>query len=100
MIKKNMRKIILIALIFPLLSFGQANKLLRQGLKSTNYNEQIELFTQVIELDPNNLDAYFYRGLAKYNVEDYTGASLDLQKLYFINQMLIRIITEVTVNLL
>jgi tetratricopeptide (TPR) repeat protein len=78
-----MQKLILIALIFPLLSFSQANKLLRQGLKSTNYNEQIELFTQVIELDKKNLDAYFYRGLANYNLQDYTGAILDYTKIIF-----------------
>ena len=78
-----MQKLILIALIFPLLSFSQANKLLRQGLKSTNYNEQIELFTQVIDLDQKNLDAYFYRGLAKYNLQDYTGAILDYTKVIF-----------------
>ncbi|PKQ43764.1 tetratricopeptide repeat protein [Confluentibacter flavum] len=78
-----MQKLILIAIIFPLLSFGQANKLLRQGLKSTNFNEQIELFTQVIELEPKNLDAYFYRGLAKYNLGEYTGAILDYTNVIF-----------------
>ncbi|WP_100610929.1 tetratricopeptide repeat protein [Confluentibacter lentus] len=78
-----MRKCILIAIIFPLLSFGQANKLLRQGLKSTNFNEQIELFTQVIQLEPKNLDAYFYRGLAKYNLGEYNGAILDYTKVIF-----------------
>ncbi|MGE5944549.1 MAG: tetratricopeptide repeat protein [Flavobacteriales bacterium] len=78
-----MQKFILIALMFPLLSFSQANKLLRQGLKSTDFNEQIDLFTQVIELEPKNLDAYFYRGLAKYNIEDYTGAVLDYTKVIF-----------------
>lgn len=79
-----MQKLILIALtLFPLLSFSQANKLLRQGLKSTNFNEQIELFTQVIDLDPKHLDAYFYRGLAKHNAQDYTGAILDYTKVIF-----------------
>ncbi|WP_100613370.1 tetratricopeptide repeat protein [Confluentibacter citreus] len=78
-----MRKSILIAIIFPLLSFGQANKLLRQGLKSTNFNEQIELFTQVIKLEPKNLDAYFYRGLAKYNLGEYTSAILDYTNVIF-----------------
>ncbi|WP_111308607.1 tetratricopeptide repeat protein [Confluentibacter sediminis] len=78
-----MQKCLLIALIVPLLSFGQVNKLLRQGLKSTNFNEQIELFTQVIQLEPQNLDAYFYRGLAKYNLGDYNGAILDYTKVIF-----------------
>lgn len=78
-----MKQFILIAIIFPMFSFGQANKLLRQGLKSTNFNEQIELFTQVIQLEPKNLDAYFYRGLAKYNLGEYNGAVLDYTKIIF-----------------
>ena len=78
-----MQKFIIIALLFPLLSFSQANKLLRQGLKSTDFNEQIDLFTKVIALEPKNLDAYFYRGLAKYNLEDYSGAILDYTKVIF-----------------
>lgn len=78
-----MQKFILIALIFPLLSFSQANKLLREGLKSTDFNQQIDLFTQVIALEPKNLDAYFYRGLAKHNLEDYSGAILDYTKVIF-----------------
>lgn len=78
-----MQKLILIALIIPMLSFSQANKLLRQGLKSTNFNEQIDLFSQVIALDSKHLDAHFYRGLAKHNVQDYTGAILDYTKVIF-----------------
>lgn len=78
-----MRNFILIALICPMVSFSQANKLLRQGLRSNNLNEQIELFTQVLELDPKNLDAYFHRGLAKHNLLDYTGAILDYTKVIF-----------------
>lgn len=80
-----MQKLLILMVLCPLLSIGQTNKLLRQGMKSTNSNEQINLFTQVIELDPKNLDAYFYRGLAKYNLEDYTGAILDYTKVIFYN---------------
>jgi tetratricopeptide (TPR) repeat protein len=78
-----MQRFILIALIFPMLSFGQANKLLREALKSTDANEQIKLFTQVIELEPKNLDAYFYRGLANQNLGDYNAAVLDYTKVIF-----------------
>lgn len=78
-----MQRLILIALLLPILSFGQANKLIRQALKSTNPNEQIELFTQAIEIEPENLDAYFYRGLAKYSLGDYNGAVLDYTKVLF-----------------
>lgn len=80
-----MRKYLFIAIICPLLSFSQENKLLRQGLKSTDLNDQIELFTKVIELDPKNLDAYFYRGLAKYNLGDYTSSILDYTTILFYN---------------
>lgn len=78
-----MQRFIFLALVIPLLSFGQANKLVRQGLKSTSYNEQIQLFTQAIELEPNNLDAYFYRGLAYQNLGNYTAAILDYTKVIF-----------------
>ncbi|MBU3822017.1 tetratricopeptide repeat protein [Flavobacteriaceae bacterium XHP0103] len=80
-----MRRFILIAILFPVISFGQANKLIRQALKSTDYNEQIELFTQAIEADPENLDAYFYRGLAKYGLGEYSSAILDYTKVLFHN---------------
>src|SRR5690606_8820753 len=78
-----MQRFILIALIFPLLSFGQANKLLRQALKSPDLNEQLKLYTQVIELEPTNLDAYFYRGLANQNLGHFQTAILDYTKVIF-----------------
>jgi tetratricopeptide (TPR) repeat protein len=80
-----MKQFILIAILFPLFSFGQANKLIRQGLRSTDAKEQIDLFTQAIALEPKNLDAHFYRGLAKYNLGDYDGAILDYTKVIFYN---------------
>ncbi|MCF8272238.1 MAG: hypothetical protein K9I95_00245 [Flavobacteriaceae bacterium] len=75
--------ILLTCLLLPLLTIGQANKLIRQGLKSLDANEQIQIFTEAINLEPNNLDAYFYRGLAKYNVGDFNGAILDYTKVIF-----------------
>lgn len=72
---------ILIFLLFQSISFGQANKLFRQATNSTDLNEKIDLYTQVIELEPKNLDAYFYRGLAKNDLGDYSGAIVDYSKI-------------------
>ncbi len=75
--------IILICLIFPLLSIGQANKLIRKALNSEDPNEQIQLYTEAISLEPKNLDALFYRGVAKHSIGDYNGAILDYTKVIF-----------------
>jgi len=75
--------ILLTCLLLPLLTIGQANKLIRKGLKTVDPNEQIQIFTEAITLEPNNLDAYFYRGLAKNNIGDFNGAILDYTKVIF-----------------
>lgn len=61
--------------------FGQANKFLRQGLKTTDLKEKIEFFTKAIELEPKKLDAYFYRAIAKNDLGDYNGAIVDYSKI-------------------
>ena len=77
-----MRKLLILTgiLICPHLFFGQANKFLRQALKTEDLNERIELLTQAIESDPEKLDAYFYRGIAKNDLGDYYGAIVDYSK--------------------
>lgn len=72
--------ITLIAII-PLLSFGQANKLFRKATRSSDLNEKIELLTQVIKLEPKNLDAYFQRAVAKNDLGDFGGAIVDYSKI-------------------
>lgn len=67
-------------IVFPLLFFAQANKLIRQALKSTDLNEKIEILNEAIKLEPQKLDAYFYRGLAKNDLGDYYGAIVDYSK--------------------
>lgn len=64
-------------------SFGQSKKLVRQAKKLSNPEEQITIFTKAIELDNENLDAYFYRGLARYELENYWGSILDFTKILF-----------------
>lgn len=77
-----MKKLILTLFVFiPLLSFAQANKLYRKALRSTESNEKISLLSEVIKLEPKNLDAYFQRGLAKNDAGDYYGAIVDYSKI-------------------
>jgi tetratricopeptide (TPR) repeat protein len=73
--------IILIFLLLHAINYGQANKLFRQASNTTDLNEKIELYTQIIELEPENLDAYFYRALAKNDLGDYSGAIVDYSKI-------------------
>lgn len=68
-------------LLLTLTAFAQVNKLLRQANKATDLNKKIELYTQVIALNPNNLDAYFYRGLAKNDLGDFSSAIVDYSKI-------------------
>ncbi|WP_072402916.1 tetratricopeptide repeat protein [Flaviramulus basaltis] len=76
--KKN---IILLLFICPIISFGQANKIFRQASRTNDLNEKIALLTQVIDLEPNNLDAYFYRAIAKNDLGDFRGAIVDYSKI-------------------
>jgi len=76
--KKN---IILLLIICPIFGFGQANKLFRQATRTNSLSEKISLLTQVIALEPKNLDAYFYRAIAKNDLGDYRGAIVDYSKI-------------------
>ncbi|TBN15532.1 tetratricopeptide repeat protein [Hyunsoonleella pacifica] len=69
--------------LFPLIIIGQSQKLVRQGKKITDPKQKIEIFTKAIEVDDKNLDAYFYRGLAKYDLQNYWSSILDFTKIIF-----------------
>ncbi|MDB4273925.1 tetratricopeptide repeat protein [Algibacter sp.] len=75
------KHIILLLIISPIFGFAQANKLFRQATRTNNLSEKISLLTQVIELEPRNLDAYFYRAIAKNDLGDYRGAIVDYSKI-------------------
>lgn len=79
-----MKKIfILLFFICPIFGFTQANKILRQAIRTTDLNEKISLLNQVIDLESKNLDAYFYRALAKNDLGDFSGAIVDYSKIIF-----------------
>ncbi|MDD7886630.1 tetratricopeptide repeat protein [Flavivirga sp. 57AJ16] len=81
-----MKRVIIIMLIFlPILTFSQSNKFFRKAVRETDLNEKIALFTKVLELDSKNLDAYFYRGIAKNDLGDYHGAIVDYSKIIVLN---------------
>ncbi|WP_147677499.1 tetratricopeptide repeat protein [Algibacter pacificus] len=71
----------LIFIVLPVLLFGQANKYFRQALKTEDLTERIALLNQVIDLDSDKLDAYFYRGIAKNDIGDFSGAIVDYSKI-------------------
>lgn len=77
------KHIILFIALLPFFGIAQSNKFVRQGLRATDPAEKIKLFSQAIELNPKNLDAYFYRGVTKDNIGDYNGAILDYTKVIF-----------------
>ncbi|MCF7560960.1 tetratricopeptide repeat protein [Sabulilitoribacter multivorans] len=77
-----MKKIILILItLYPIVNFGQANKIIRQATRETDLDKKIALYTEAIALEPNNLDAYFYRALAKNDLGDFSGAIVDYSKI-------------------
>ncbi len=52
----------------------------RQALSDGKYSKAIENLTTLSRLDSTNYEAYFFRGIAKYNLGDFTGAMLDFDR--------------------
>ena len=80
-----MKKIILILLSVPLLSFGQSAseyvKLARSMVNKKDNNHAIEYYNKAIELEPYNSEIYSERGSIKFfNLKDKLGACDDWKK--------------------
>jgi tetratricopeptide (TPR) repeat protein len=63
-------------------------KLLQQGIEHTkqgNYGAAIQIFTQVININPRLAQAYYRRGLAYYDSGDLTNAIADYNESLTIN---------------
>ncbi len=76
------RKILIAFLLFPILLFAQINTdrvmtIARNALYFEDYVLSIQYFNQVINAKPYLYEPYFYRGLAKINLDDYQGAEKD-----------------------
>ena len=79
-----MKKLLLVLLFVPLVSFGQsAEDYFNSAQKKDNlkdYKGAIADYTKVIELAPNNINSYYNRGTSKANLKDYKGAIADYTK--------------------
>ena len=76
------KKILILLSLFPLCLFAQINTervmmIARNALYFEDYVLSIQYFNQVISAKPYLFEPYFYRGLAKINLDDYQGAEAD-----------------------
>lgn len=79
------RIILALLLFFPLFAKGQLNTeqvmiIGRNALYFEDYVLSIQYFNKVIAARPYLHEPYFFRALAKYNLDDYKGAEEDLTK--------------------
>jgi len=51
----------------------------------SNYTLAIQRFNTIIQIKPDMLEAYYYRGYAKYSLSDYQGAYADFHKVIELN---------------
>ena len=68
--------------MFPVMAFGQINTervmtIGRNALYFEDYVLSIQYFNQAINAKPYLAEPYFYRGLAKMNLDDFSGAEAD-----------------------
>ena len=73
---------LVLSLLFPLAGWAQINTervmaIGRNALYFEDYVLSIQYFNQVIGAKPYLADPYFFRGLAKINLDDYPGAESD-----------------------
>lgn len=50
-----------------------------------DYNQALRLKPDCVELDPNDAEAYSYRGNTRYLLKDYSGALADFNKTLQLN---------------
>lgn len=76
------KKILTALMLLPTLLFAQINTervmtIARNALYFEDYVLSIQYFNQVINAKPYLFEPYFFRGLAKINLEDFQGAESD-----------------------
>ncbi|MCM1309889.1 MAG: tetratricopeptide repeat protein [Bacteroides sp.] len=86
-------KILFLMLLLPLTAAAQLNTdhTLQVGRNALYFNDNllaIQYFNQVIDSKPYLPEPYFLRAIAKYNLEDFTGAESDARKAVEINPFL------------
>lgn len=76
------KKILIAILLLPTLLYAQINTervmtIARNALYFEDYVLSIQYFNQVINAKPYLYEPYFFRGLAKINLDDFQGAEAD-----------------------
>ena len=79
------KKILVALLLLPTLVCAQINTervmtIARNALYFEDYVLSIQYFNQVINAKPYLYEPYFFRGLAKINLDDFQGAEADCDK--------------------
>ena len=89
-----MRRVVLVILLIvavtPARIFGQVNKNYfvwkgRDMVMDNRYREAIETLNILLRADPDSYEGYFWRGVAKYNLDDLLGAEQDFSATLSIN---------------
>lgn len=76
------KKLLFILLWLPIVAFGQINTervmmIARNALYFEDYVLSIQYFNQVISAKPYLFEPYYFRAVAKINLDDYAGAETD-----------------------
>ncbi len=71
-----------VAAFLCITSYGQYNKAYffwmgRSHLIESRYREAIRIYNALLRVDPDDYEAYFFRGIAKANLDDNLGAEAD-----------------------
>lgn len=82
--------LLLLALALPARVVAQYNRnyiywMGQQKMVNNNYHEAIEILNVLLRHDSNDFDAYFLRGIAKYNLDDLLGADQDFTRAVELN---------------
>ncbi len=73
------------------------NDLLIRGMEKGiqgDYQEAIGLFTEILQLSPNEVEAYYNRGIAYTQINNYQAALADFNKALTLNQTLPELYVE------
>ena len=57
----------------------------QQCMVDNNYREAIDVLNVLLRSDDKDFDAYFLRGIAKYNMDDLLGADADFSRAVMLN---------------
>ncbi len=81
--KKHLITAVTVVVAFvSMTSYGQYNKawffwMGRSHLVENRYREAITIYNALLRVDPEDYEAYFFRGIAKANLDDQLGAEQD-----------------------